>query len=77
MQAIVKNLRQQPFGAFQMFALYEKKIIFLVSNIILASNGNIKVMKPMLYFAETNLSSFGHVAPRFTAFYQSYSAKNY
>jgi len=60
-----------------MFALYEKKIFFLVSNIILASNGNMKVIKPMLYFAETNLSSFGHVITRFTALYQPYSAKNY
>ena len=77
MQAIVKNWRQQGFDAFQMFALYGKNHFFLVSNIILALNGNMKVMKPMLYFAETNLSSFIHVTTRFTALYQPYSAKDY
>jgi len=59
-----------------MFAYMKKKIIFLVSNILLASNGNMKVMKPMLYFAETNLSNFSHLTTRFTALYQPNSVEN-
>jgi len=76
MQAIMKSWHQQGFGAFQILPYMKKKSIFTVSNIILASNGNMKVMKPMLYFAETNLSIFGQVTTRFTALYQPYSAKN-
>jgi len=69
MQAIVKNWRQQGFGAFQILPYMKKKSFFTVSNIILVSNGNMKVTKPMLYFAETNLNSFGHVTTSFTALY--------
>jgi len=76
MQAIVKNWGQRGFGAFQIFALYEKKIIFPREQHYFGIKWYMKVMKPMLYFAETNLSCFGHVTTRFTALYQPYSAKN-
>jgi len=77
MKAMVKNWRQRGFGAFEMFALYDKKSFFLVSNILLASNGNMKVLEPMLYFTKTNLSNFSHLTTRFTALYQPNSAENY
>jgi len=77
MKAIVKILRQRGFGAFQRFVLYGKKSFLLVINILLASNGNVKVLKPMLYFDETNLSNFSHLTTRFTGLYQPSSAEKY
>jgi len=75
MKAIVNIWRQRGFCAFQRFALYGKKSFLLVSNILVASNGNMKVLKPMLYVAETNLSNFSHLTTRFTAIYQPSSAE--
>jgi len=55
----------------------KKKSIFIVRNILLASNRSMKVLKLSCTLLITHLVSFNYLLPRFTALYQSNLAKKF